>query len=132
MIKNLAVAAMALAFISTPAFAQGDAAAGETVFGRCAACHAIGADARNKVGPELNGIVGRVAGTAPDYNYSAALKDAGAGGLTWTEEDLHAFLMAPKDKVPGTKMTFAGLKDETQLTDLIAYLSGFNEDGSPK
>lgn len=130
MMKKLAMAAVALAFVSTPAFAQGDAAAGEAVFGRCAACHAIGADARNKVGPELNGIIGRVAGTAPEYNYSGAMKDAGAAGLTWTAEDLHAFLMAPKDKVPGTKMTFAGLKDETDLANIIAYLSSFAADGS--
>lgn len=130
MIKKLAMAAMALAFVSTPALAQGDAAAGETVFGRCAACHAVGADARNKVGPELNGIIGRAAGSVADYNYSAALKDAGTGGLVWTEEDLHAFLMAPKEKVPGTKMTFAGLKDENDLNNLIAYLSTFAADGA--
>ena len=69
------MALVALAFVTAPAMAQGDVSAGEAVFKRCASCHAIGAGAKNKVGPELNGLIGRVAGTAPDYNYSAAMKD---------------------------------------------------------
>jgi len=129
MIIKFALALAGLAFISAPALAQ-DAAAGEAVFKRCAACHAVGEGAKNKVGPELNGLIGRVAGTAPDYSYSEAMTTAGAGGLAWTEEDLHAFLTAPKAKVPGTKMTFAGLKNADDLDNVIAYLATFNADGT--
>ena len=131
MIVKFGMALVALAFVSAPAMAQ-DAAAGEAVFKRCASCHAVGEGAANKVGPELNGLIGRVAGTAPDYSYSEALTTAGTGGLAWTEADLHAFLMAPKEKVPGTKMTFAGLKDEADLSNIIAYLATFNADGTKK
>ena len=129
MITKFAIAAAALAFASAPALAQ-DVAAGEAVFKRCAACHAVGPNAANKVGPHLNGVVGRVAGSLPEYNYSEPMKTAGAEGLTWTEQDLHDFLAAPREKVPGTKMAFAGLKNEEDLANIIAYLATFNAEGA--
>jgi cytochrome c len=112
------------------ALAAGDADAGKAVFKKCAACHMIGEGAKDRVGPVLNELFGRVAGSTP-YNYSKAMQEAGAGGLVWTPETVAHFLHKPKDFVPGTKMTFAGLTDETQLADLIAYLATFSPDYVP-
>ena len=111
--------------ITSAASAQeaGDAAAGETVFKKCMTCHAVGEGARNKVGPVLNGVVGRQAGTFPDFRYSEAMVTAGAGGLMWTPEDLAKYLAAPKEFVPGNKMAFAGLKDQADIDNVIAYLA---------
>src|SRR5579862_9430751 len=89
-----------------------DAAAGEKVFLKCRACHRIGEGAKNSIGPVLNGVVGRKAGTYPDYNYSEANKNS---GLTWDEATLTEYLKDPRAKVPGTKMTFAGLSSEKDL-----------------
>jgi len=109
------------------ALAQGgDAALGETVFKKCMSCHAVGEGATNKVGPVLNGLVGRTAGTFEGYNYSQAMKDAGAGGLVWTPENLAKFLTKPKDLVPGTKMSFAGLAKPADVMNVIAYLATFS------
>ena len=107
----------------------GDATAGKTVFGICAACHAIGPGATNRVGPELNGLIGRKAGTAPNYRYSAAMANS---GLTWDVATFQKYIGDPKALVPGTKMTYAGLKDAQQVQDLTAYLGSFNADGSSK
>ena len=106
----------ALALLAPLAAQAQDAAAGEKLFSQCKACHAFG---KNGVGPDLKGTVGRKAGTHEGYNYSAALKDS---GLTWDEATLHKWLANPKGLVPGTKMIYAGLKDETKVSDLIAYL----------
>ena len=130
-IQKLGLIAVALTAFSAPAFAQGDAVAGAAVFKRCASCHAVGEGAKNKVGPELNGIVGRVAGTAPDYKYSQAMIDAGTGGVTWTSEELHIFLENPKALVAGTKMSFPGLKKPAERDNVIAYLETFAADGTP-
>lgn len=123
--RCLAAGAFALAaFTAVPALAQ-DAdmvAAGEKIFKRCAACHQVGPDAQNRVGPVLNGVVGRTAGTLEDYNYSKAMVEAGEGGLVWDEESLSAFLEDPKGLVKGTKMAFAGLKDEEDRKAVIAYI----------
>jgi cytochrome c len=105
-----------------PSLAAGDPAAGKTVFMKCAACHNIGPDAKNKVGPALTGVVGRQPGTFADYNYSPAMKTFGTANPAWTTELLTQFLTSPRKEVPGTKMTFAGLSDPTQLADVIAYL----------
>ena len=126
----LKIAAMAasLAFVgAVPALADGDAVAGKAVFNQCKACHQVGPEAKNGVGPVLNGIVGRKAGEAPGYNYSDANKGS---GLTWDEATLRAYLTDPKAKVPGTKMIFPGIKREKQLDDLMAYLVGIKADGS--
>ena len=120
-------AAAALAFISTSALAAGDPVAGEKVFLRCKACHQIGPGAKNAVGPEQNGLNGRVAGTAPGYNYSPAMK---AAGFTWDEKNFLEYLAAPKTKVPGNKMPFAGLPNEADRQNVWAYISQFKADGS--
>ena len=107
----------------------GDAAAGKTVFAVCGACHAVGPGAANKVGPELNGLIGRKAGTAPGYRYSAAMANS---GLTWDVATFQKYIADPKGVVPGNKMPYGGLKDPTQVANLTAYLASFNADGSSK
>ena len=114
---------------TSPAIAAGDSAAGQVVFKKCAVCHNIGPGALPKIGPELNGLVGRAAGSTPNFNYSAAMK---ASGLTWDEATLAVYLKAPKNLVPGTKMTFGGLSSDQDIANLIAYLAGFAPDGTPK
>lgn len=109
------------------AFAQ-DAEAGKTVFNVCRACHQVGETAKNGVGPVLNGIFGRKAGTIPGYNYSTANKDS---GKTWDEEFFAVYIKDPKAAMPGNKMAYAGLKDDKRIADLIAYLKTFGADGKP-
>ena len=116
---------VALMGLASAAQAQ-DAAAGERDFVKCRACHQIGEGARNMVGPVLNGVVGRKAGTYPDYHYSDANKNS---GLTWDEATLEEYLKDPKAKVPDTKMTFPGIKSEKEIDDIIAYLKTFGPDG---
>src|SRR5580704_7592859 len=93
--------------------------AGAKVFLKCKACHQIGDNAKNAVGPVLTGVVGRVAGVYPDYNYSDANKNS---GLTWDEATLKVYLKDPKAKVPGTKMTFPGISSDADIDNVIAYL----------
>ena len=116
-----------VATIATPGAAQdftgGVAADGQAVFARCSGCHAVGAGATHKVGPHLNDLIGRVAGSLPDYKYSEAMSEAGRNGLAWTGESLWTFLTDPRQTVPGNKMAFPGIKDPAQLADLIAYLA---------
>lgn len=109
-----------------PAAFASDAEAGKKVFSKCAACHAVGENAKHKVGPVLNDVIGRKAGTAEGYKYSPAMMKAGEGGLVWDEETLQAYLAKPKDVVKGTKMTFAGLTKEDDLENVIAYLETFS------
>ena len=104
----------------------GNAEAGATVFKRCMACHKVGPDARKGVGPVLNGVAGEAAASRPDYNYSAAMKKS---GLTWDEATLTTYLQAPRKLVPGTKMTFVGLKKNQEIADVIAYLKRFDAQG---
>jgi len=125
---KIAAIAASVAFVgAVPALAEGDAVAGKAVFNQCKACHQVGPEAKNGVGPMLNGIVGRKAGEVPGYNYSDANKNS---GLTWDEATLRSYLPDPKAKVPGTKMIFPGIKREKQLDDLMAYLMGIKADGS--
>ena len=119
------LAAVALVGSVGAASAQ-DAAAGEKVFLKCKACHQIGEGAKNAVGPVLNGVVGRKAGTAPEYYYSDANKNS---GLTWDEATLTEYLKNPRAKVPGTKMIFPGLTKDQDISDVIAYLKQFAADG---
>ncbi|WP_338050372.1 cytochrome c family protein [Rhizobium mesosinicum] len=105
---------------------EGDATAGAVVFKKCATCHIVDSDT-NKVGPSLNGVLGRKAGTHPDFAYSASMKAAGDGGLVWDEATLRDYLHNPKVKVKGTKMAFVGLKDDQEITDLIAYLKQYSK-----
>jgi cytochrome c len=103
-----------------------DAAAGEKVFAQCRACHQVGESAKNAVGPVLNGLFGRKAGTVEGYNYSPANKNS---GLTWDEATFRDYIKDPRAKIPGTKMVYAGLKDEQRVNDLVAYLKQFNPQG---
>ena len=106
-----------------PAVAQeGNPEEGAEVFKKCRACHDVGPEAKNKVGPVLNDIVGRKAGTIEGFAYSEANKTAGGKGLTWTEDVLLKYLENPLTFMQGTKMAFAGLKDEQDRKDLIAFL----------
>lgn len=110
----------------SPAAAQ-NAENGEQVFRKCRACHQVGEGAKNAVGPQLNDIVGRPAGAVEGFNYSQANKEAGAGGLVWTEENLFKYLENPRAFMPKNKMAFAGLKDEADRKDVIAYLKKFSD-----
>jgi cytochrome c len=108
----------ALAVFSS-AHADGDASAGAKVFAQCSACHAVGAGAQNNVGPVLNGVMGRAAGTYPGYRYSSAMRKS---GLTWDEAVLRQYLRGPDKVVPGTKMAFAGIASDEDLANVLAYL----------
>ena len=121
------IAAVALCASVAPAMAA-DPAAGEKAFAVCKACHRIGEGAKNTVGPTLNGVVGRPAGSVEGFAYSEAMKNS---GLTWDEATLTEYLKNPKAKVPGTKMAFAGVKDETKVANIVAYLKQFGADGKP-
>jgi cytochrome c len=103
-----------------------DAAAGEKVFAVCKACHQIGENAKNAVGPALNGVIGRKAGSVPGFTYSEANKNS---GITWDEATFREYIKDPKAKVPGTKMIYAGLKDEQKTNDLVAFFKQFDADG---
>jgi cytochrome c len=107
---------------SGPVAAQ-DAAAGQKIFNQCRACHQVGDKARNLVGPVLNGLFGRTAGTVEGYTYSTANKNS---GIVWDDATFRAYIKDPKAAIPGTKMVFPGIKDEQRITDLIAYLHTFD------
>lgn len=120
--RLLLAAAAAFALGVTPAAFAQDAAAGQRVYNQCRACHTIDSGGRNGVGPNLHGVVGRRAGTISAFRYSAHLRELAEGGLTWTPENLDRYLANPKDVVPRGSMAFAGLRQEQQRKDLIAYL----------
>ncbi|MGB7286279.1 MAG: c-type cytochrome [Salaquimonas sp.] len=119
------VCAASLGFAAPSAYA-GDVAAGESVFKKCRACHAVGEGAKNKVGPQLNELLGRTAGSLAGYKYSNAMIAKGEEGLDWNVETLTGYLAAPKKYIKGTKMAFAGLKKDEDLENVIAYLTSFS------
>lgn len=112
--------------VATFAASAQDVGAGEKVFAKCRACHAVGEGAKNKVGPHLNELIGRVAGTAEGFKYSPAMIKAGEGGLAWNVESLDAYLADPKGYIKGNKMAFPGLKKDEDRANLIAYLATFS------
>ncbi len=115
---------LALALVSGPAFAQsGDAAAGQRVFNQCRACHTTDQGGRTGVGPNLFGIVGRRAATVEGFRYSANMRELATEGLTWTDDRLRAYVGNPKAVVPRGSMSYPGLRNETQVNDLMAYLA---------
>ncbi len=122
MTGRILTAAIALAFAAAlgggTALAEGDAAKGKKVFNKCETCHSFD-PGKKKIGPHLKGIVGRKAGSVEGYKYSKAMK---AADIVWDEANLDEFLKKPKAFLKGTKMTFAGLKKESQRQDVIAYL----------
>jgi cytochrome c len=124
------VAAVVLLLAAPPSPSRAQDASveeGAEVFKKCRACHDVGPEAKNKVGPLLNGIIGRKAGTIDGFAYSEANKASGVKGLVWTEDVLFKYLENPLTFMPGTKMAFAGLKDPQDRKDLIAYLKTFSK-----
>ena len=120
------ISAVTLWAVMTAGAQAQDAAAGEKTFAVCKACHQIGETAKIGVGPVLNGVIGRRAGTYPGYSYSEANKNS---GLTWDDATFREYIRDPKAKVPGTKMIYAGLKDEQRVKDLTAFLKQFDASG---
>jgi len=126
--KKLMVAAALIVMSMGAAVAQ-DVQKGENSFKKCLVCHAIGPGAKNKIGPELNGLDGRKAGTVPDYNYSDANKNS---GIVWDDATFKEYIKDPRAKISGTKMTFPGIKNEQEINDLWAYLKQFDAEGNIK
>jgi cytochrome c len=120
--RLLLAAAAVLALGTTPAALAQDVAAGQRIFNQCRACHTTDAGGRNGVGPNLHGVVGRRAAAIESFRYSNNMRELGQGGLTWDTANLHRYLTNPKDLVPQGTMAFAGLRQEQQRNDVIAYL----------
>ena len=124
-----------ISIVATTSFAMLQKAAAQDVekgqrsFNKCLPCHAIGPGAENKIGPELNGLDGRHAGTAANFNYSEANKNS---GIVWNEATFKDYIRSPQAKIPGTKMAFAGITNPQEIQDLWAYLKQFNADGEVK
>ena len=116
--RLLAAALMASVLPLGLAQAEGDAAKGKKVFNKCKTCHSLEAG-KNKIGPSLQGLFGRTAGSVEGFKYSDAMVES---GIVWDEETIELFVTKPKDMMPGTKMVFTGLKKEDQRKDLVAYL----------
>ena len=127
-VRTLIIAAVIIAASTATGLAQ-DVEKGQAAFKVCMACHSIGAGAKNKIGPELNGLDGRKAGTVAGFSYSDANKNS---GIVWNEATFKEYIKDPRAKVPGTKMIFAGVKNEQQINDLWAYLKQFDADGNIK
>ncbi len=102
-------------------------AAGEAAFRECKTCHMVGADAKNRVGPHLNDVIGRTAGSIEGFRYSRQMQEAGEEGLVWTAETIHDFLSEPRDYIEGTKMSFRGFRDEGDIAAVTAYLTTFSQ-----
>lgn len=110
------------AFACAPPAAAQDLENGAAQFKKCRACHDAGAGAKNKVGPQLNGIIGRIAGGVEGFNYSEAMKQAGAKKLAWDDVTLNGYLESPTTYLPNNKMAFTGIKSEKDRAYLIGYL----------
>ena len=112
----------------------GDAERGKALFGQCKRCHQVGSGAEHRIGPHLNDVFGRAAGALADYRYSRAMREAGAGGVVWSETTLDAFLADPPALVPRSRMSFGGMEGAEDRADLLAWLRGFSgahTDSSP-
>ena len=121
-LRTILPAAVALS-LALPAVAEAqDAAAGQRVFNQCRACHTINEGGRNGVGPNLWNVYDRRAGAVEGFRYSANMRQLAEGGLAWDEATLRRYLTNPKDVVPQGSMAFAGIRNEQQRNDLIAYL----------
>jgi cytochrome c len=124
--EKLIAAAVLIAASTGVGLAQ-DVEKGANVFKQCLACHSIGEGAKNKIGPELNGLDGRQSGSAPGYSYSDANKNS---GIVWNETTFKEYIKDPRAKIPGTKMIFPGVKSEQQVDDLWAYIKQFDASGN--
>ena len=124
-----AAAAAVLIAVSVGVTHAQDAEKGAAVFKKCSPCHKIGPGATNLVGPELDGLDGRHSGSVAGYTYSDANKNS---GLVWDEATFKEYIKDPRAKIPGTKMVFAGIKNEQDINDLWAYLKQFDAEGNIK
>ncbi|MGJ8529047.1 c-type cytochrome [Maritalea sp.] len=129
--KFLSILTAMFLALSAPAFADGDVEKGEKIFKKCKACHMVGDKAKSKVGPALNNVFGRQAGSVEDFKYSKAMTEAGEAELVWNIDNMKEFVTKPKKFLKGTKMTFAGLKKEKDQDNLIAYLLQFSPEFDP-
>jgi cytochrome c len=130
MVRRTLMAPLILAALTPPAAAAGDAGAGQKVFSfYCTRCHQIGETAKNAVGPKLNGLFGRPAGSIEGFSYSSANKNS---RIVWDEATFREYIKGPKEKVPGTKMDFPGLKTQKEIDDIVAFLNQFGADGKKK
>jgi cytochrome c len=127
-VKKLISAAVLIATSTGAGLAQ-DVEEGANVFKQCQVCHSIGPDAKNKIGPELNGLDGRAAGTVPNFAYSDANKNS---GIVWNEENFKTYVKYPRAFVRGTKMIFRGLKNQQEVNNLWAYVKQFDAGGNIK
>lgn len=118
---RLSITALAIV-ISTGMVRAQDLENGASQYRKCKSCHDLGEGAKNKIGPILNGIVGRKAGTVEGFNYSQSLKALAEGGLTWSDDRLSKYIEDPKSVVPNGTMSFVGIKDPADRADLLAYL----------
>lgn len=131
-IHVLAAGAIAILAAASPSLAQtaGDPAAGERVFAsQCRACHQLGETARNTVGPQLNGLFGRRAGSVPGFNYSLAYKTPAVAEKVWAEDNFATYIRDPRAVTPGTRMVFLGVRDAAQIANLTAFLRQYGADG---
>ena len=126
---RIGVGAVVASMIMSASAGAQDASNGEDVFKKCRACHQVGESAKNTVGPQLNGIIGRKAGTADGFKYSDANL---ASGVVWDKSTFLKYIKDPRAAMPGNKMAFAGLQDEADAADLLAYLELFAADGKLK
>lgn len=132
-----ALGAALAALLALPAFAQdaatvaGDPAAGEKVFKKCAACHSLDPSGKSKVGPDLYGVIDRPTASVADFKYSDAMAKLGAEGHVWSVEEIEKYLENPKAMVPGTKMTFVGLKKPEDRADVVAYIASVSSGAAP-
>lgn len=129
--RLLMIAGSALLALTAQASAEGDPVKGEKIFKRCAACHAVGENAKNKVGPQLNGVVDAAWGRIDGFKYSNNLVEL-SDGKVWDAATLDIYLTKPKDLIPKGKMAFAGLRKEEDRANVIAYLAQYNDDGTTK
>jgi len=138
MVKRVLLTAATVLLVSTAMHTgaqAGDPEAGAAVFKKCQACHMVGEKAKNRVGPTLNGVVGRAWGAVEGYRYSEGrdgtlLQIQEAEQRVWDVATLHAYLTKPKDVIPKGKMAFAGLPKEADRDDVIAYMASFDEAGA--
>jgi cytochrome c len=128
MTKTLLIAAAVLATSTGLTLAQ-DLTAGATSFKKCGPCHDVGPTAKNKLGPQLNGLDGRKTAQVAGYNYSDANKNS---SIVWSEATFLEYIKDPKGKMPGTKMVFVGIRDEAEAKNLWAHIKQFGPDGKPK
>lgn len=129
--KQWVLGLVVLSVLASPVRAAGDPDAGQQVFKKCRACHSVGDNAENRIGPILNDVVGRPAGAEAGFRYSDPMRTAAAKGLVWTPETLGKWLANPREFIPGTQMSFAGLTAPEDIDNVIAYLMTMSPDYVP-